>query len=97
MRSGEDRKPDYLHIFLQGGVDDHFRGLSQTSINDFHARVAEGPRDDLGAAVVTVEPGLSHKHSYGRRHFQILGTAVIKKSCAAATCPSFALGQSSAE
>ena len=62
MAPGEDRKPDNLHIFLQGGIDNHFRGLSQTSINDFHARVAQGPRNDLGAAVMAVESRLGNQH-----------------------------------
>jgi hypothetical protein len=68
VRAGEDRKTDYPGIFLQGGAYDHFRSLSQTSINDFHARVPERPRNHLRSTVVSVEPGLGNNYANGRTH-----------------------------
>ena len=55
MRPGKHGQSDNLHIFLQRGVDNHLRGLSQTSIDYFHARIAESLRDHLGAAVMAIK------------------------------------------
>ena len=50
-----------MHVFLQGGSDDHLRRLAQAGVDDFHAGIAEGAGDHFGAAVVTVETGLGHQ------------------------------------
>ena len=41
--------------------------LVQPGVDDLHARVAQGAGDDLGAAVVPVEPGLGHHDAAGHR------------------------------
>src|SRR6476660_10398102 len=44
----ENGQADDVDIFLDRGGGDHFRGLPQAGVDDFHARVAEGAGDDLG-------------------------------------------------
>src|SRR6267142_4551499 len=56
--AGEDREADDVDVFLDGGGGDHFRGLAKAGVDDFHAGVAEGPGDDLGAAIVAVQARL---------------------------------------
>src|ERR1700683_2398631 len=82
VRAGEDRKADHLHVFLQGGVDNHFRCLSQTSINDFHARVAQRPRNDPGSAVVAVKAGLGYKYPNREAHVVISRSRTTDPACA---------------
>src|SRR5581483_3964854 len=48
-----------VHVFLQSGVDDHLRRLPQAGVDDFHAGIAQGTGNHLGAAVVTIQAGLS--------------------------------------
>ena len=50
-------------ILLQGGIDDHFRGLPEAGIDHFHARIAQGTGDHLGSAVMTIETWLGHQHA----------------------------------
>jgi len=63
VRTRENRKPDYLHVFLQRRADDHFRRLAQAGVDHFHASIAQGTSDYLGAAVMSVEPGLSDENA----------------------------------
>ena len=58
-------RPDHVDVFLEGGLGDHLRGLADTRVDDFHASVAEGARDDLGTAVVAIEAGLGDEHLEG--------------------------------
>ena len=41
-----------------GGGGDHFGRLAQAGVDHFHAGIAQGAGDHLGAAVVAVEAGL---------------------------------------
>ena len=43
--------------------DDLFRRLPEPGVDDFHAGVTQGARDDLRAAVVPVETGLGDDDS----------------------------------
>src|SRR3954451_6344252 len=58
VRAGEDREPDRVHVFLDGGRDDLLRGLVQSGIDDLHAGVTQRAGHHLGSPVVAVEPGL---------------------------------------
>jgi len=60
----EDGEADDVDILLDGGRGDHFRRLAQTGVDDFHAGVAEGTRDDFSPAVVAIQPGLGNQDSY---------------------------------
>src|ERR1700676_5438173 len=61
--AGEDREADDVDVFLDGGGGDHLRCLAQAGVDHFHAGVAQGAGDDLGAAVVAVQSGLGNQHS----------------------------------
>jgi hypothetical protein len=58
MSTGENRKANRVHVFLESGVDNLFRCLPETGVDYFHTGVAEGAGDDFDSAVVPVEPGL---------------------------------------
>src|ERR1700693_1765759 len=62
MRSGKNGQADNLDIFLQRGIDDHFRGLPETGIDNFHTRIPQSARDYLRAPVVSVEAGFGDQH-----------------------------------
>ena len=57
VRSGKNGQADDLHVFLQRGIDDHFRGLPEAGIDNLHAGIAQRASDDLRAPVVSVEAG----------------------------------------
>ena len=59
VRAGQDRQADDVGVLLQRGGDDLLGRLAQAGVDHFHAGVAQRARDDLGAAVVPVEPGLA--------------------------------------
>jgi hypothetical protein len=61
--AGENREADDVDVFLDGGGGDHLRGLAEAGVDDFHAGVAEGAGDNLGAAVVAVEAGLGDQYA----------------------------------
>ena len=68
MRTEEelgDAFVDEVDDVLSGraGGGDHLRGLAKAGIDNFHAGVAEGAGNDLGAAVVAVEAGLGDQHA----------------------------------
>ncbi len=58
MRTGEDGEADGIGILLDCGLGDLLGRLVQPCVDHLHAGVPEGAGDDLGAAVVSVEPGL---------------------------------------
>ena len=60
--AGEHGEADGVHVLLHRGGHDLLGGLVQPGVDHLEARVAQGPRDDLRAAVVPVEPGLGHQH-----------------------------------
>lgn len=59
VRAGEDGEADAIDVFLDGGGDDHLRGLAKTGVDDFHAGVAESASYDFCAAIVAVETRFS--------------------------------------
>ena len=63
MRTGQDAQPDRVDILLQRRFGDHLRRLMQAGVDDFDARVAQGTRNDLGAAIVPVQPGLGDEYA----------------------------------
>jgi hypothetical protein len=63
--AAEDADADRVDVFLEGGVDDHFRRLPKAGIDDFHAGIAEGGCDDAGAPVMAVEANFGHQHADG--------------------------------
>src|SRR5579872_1601375 len=63
MRAAKDADADRIHIFLEGGVDDHFGGLAETCINDFDAGVPKRGGDDPGAAVMAVKADFGYEHA----------------------------------
>ena len=68
MGARENRKANYLNIFLHRGVDDHFWRLPKASVNDLHSRVAERPCNNLGASIVAIKPRLSDKYPDSTLH-----------------------------
>jgi len=61
VRAGEDGKPDDIHVFLQGGIDDHLRRLAQAGVDDLHARIPQGAGNHFGAPIMPVKAGLGNK------------------------------------
>src|SRR5467141_604010 len=61
--SGEDGEADDVDVFLDGGGGDHFGGLAQAGVNDFHAGVAQCTRDYFCAAVMAIQPRFRNQHS----------------------------------
>ena len=53
----------HVHIFLNGCLDDHFRGLPESSVDHFHSGITQGRSDDFDATVVTIETGLADQYS----------------------------------
>jgi hypothetical protein len=56
----EHAEPDGVHVLLDRGGHDLLGRLVESGVDDLEAPVAQGARDDLGAAVVPVEPGLGN-------------------------------------
>src|SRR5688500_4583063 len=63
MRAGKDGETYYIHIFLQGGLRDHFWCLPQTCINNFHTSIPQGTCNNLGAPVMSIQPGLGNENT----------------------------------
>ena len=63
MAAPERGEADDVDVFLDGGGDDHLGRLPQAGIDHFHAGVAQGAGDDLGAAVVPVEAGFGNQYA----------------------------------
>ena len=68
VRAAQDREPDDVDVFLNGGGRDHLRRLVQAGVDDFHAGIAKRGGDDLGATVVAVEAGLGYEDADRARH-----------------------------
>jgi hypothetical protein len=69
------RQPDHVDVLLAGGLGDHGRSLAQSGVDHLDAGVAQDAGDDLGAAIVPVEPDLGDQdakrlavgaHTWGR-------------------------------
>ncbi len=63
VRARQDGQADDVGVFLEGRRDNLLGRLPQAGVDDFHARVTKGARDDLGAAVVPVETRLGDDDS----------------------------------
>ena len=58
VRAAQEADADPVDVLLDGGLDDHRRGLVQPGVDHLDARVPERPGDHLDAAVVPVEADL---------------------------------------
>ena len=58
VRARHDREPDRVDGLLHRRRGDHLRRLMQPGVDDLVAGIRERTRDDLRAAIVTVEAGL---------------------------------------
>ena len=75
VRAGEDGEADRVGVLLDGRLDDLLGRLVQPGVDDLHACVPQGPGHDLGATVVSVEPGLGHDDAQrGVSHSRRLAT-----------------------
>src|SRR5262249_36242679 len=63
VRAGEDRKSNYLNVFLQRGGHNHFGSLADACVDDLHASIAQCTGDNFGASVVPVEAGFGYQHT----------------------------------
>ena len=68
MRTREDRDAHRVGVLLNRGLDDLLRSLVEPRVDDLHACVAQRTRDDLRAAIVSVETGLCDHDSDLFRH-----------------------------
>ena len=68
MGPGQEREPDGVGVLLDHRLDDLVGGLVQAGVDDFEARVPQGPGDHLGPPVVAVEARLGHHHAVRPNH-----------------------------
>ena len=61
--AGEDAEADDVDVFLQRRFGDHLGRLADAGVDHLAAAIAERAGDDLGAAVVAIQPGLRDKHA----------------------------------
>src|SRR5947209_16670632 len=52
-----------IDVLLDRGLDDVFRRLSKAGVNHLHARIPQGPGDDLRPPVVSIEAGLRDQYA----------------------------------
>ncbi|GAC1334810.1 MAG: hypothetical protein NVSMB17_16960 [Candidatus Dormibacteria bacterium] len=52
-----------IHIFLDGGLHDHFRRLVQPGVDDLDPGVAERSADHFDPAVMTIKAHLGGEHA----------------------------------
>src|SRR5467141_3152579 len=80
--AGEDGEADDVDILLDGGGGDHFGGLAQAGVNDFHAGIAQGAGDYFCAAVMAIQPRLGDQHSdFLLRHFSSSSQCTLCPLC----------------
>ena len=60
--------PDGVGVLLDHRGDDLLGRLVEAGVDHLHARVAQRPGDDLGAAVVAIEAGLGDDDTDGPTH-----------------------------
>ena len=68
MSPAEDGNADRVDVLLQGRRSNHLGCLSQASVNNFHAGVAQRAGNDFRAAIVAVETGFRDDDSDLPRH-----------------------------
>src|SRR5277367_4078958 len=61
MGARQDRKPDKLDVLLQRDRNDVLDALANSGVDDLESGIAQRARDDLCAAVVSVQTGLRHQ------------------------------------
>ena len=61
-------RPDRVGVLLQCGLRHQLGRLEQAGVHDLEARVAQGPCDHLGAAIVSVQPGLGDDDAVASQH-----------------------------
>jgi hypothetical protein len=93
VRPRQDRQRDDVDVLLHRGFDDLLGGLVESRVDHFHARIAQRGRDDLGAAVVTVEPGLADEHSNLALHGVALQVEIVPTGSAGASLETRARSQ----
>ena len=82
----EDREADHVGVLLRGGGHDLLGALAQAGVDHLHARVAQRARDDLGAAVVAVEPRL-RDHDPDASVFAATTASLERRAACARTGP----------
>ncbi len=70
--AAENAHANGIHVFLQGCIHHHIRGLAQAGVNHFHAGVAQGGGNHLGATVVAVQSNFGYQYTYGSVHMAYL-------------------------
>src|SRR5207302_8638837 len=68
VRAREQREANGVGVLLQRCLDDLFRCLMHTGVNDFHPGIAQRPCHDFRAAIVPVETGLCDDDADGPFH-----------------------------
>ena len=68
MRTRQQREAQRVGVLLDHCFHDLFGRLMQSGVDDLETRVAQGARDDLGAAVVAVQTGLGDHNTVGTLH-----------------------------
>src|SRR5690606_2963323 len=64
VRPAQDRQPDDVGVLLKRGGGNLLGRLAQAGVDDLHTRITQRPRNDLGAPIVPIEPGLRDNDSY---------------------------------
>jgi hypothetical protein len=68
MCSRQQRQPDGIDIFLQGGFGNLFGCLVQTCVDDFKTVITQCPRDGLGTTIVTIKARLGYDNAIWPLH-----------------------------
>src|SRR5438105_1812469 len=68
VRAREQREANGVGVLLQRCLDDLFRCLMHTGVNDFHPGIAQRPCHDFRAAIVPVETGFCDDDADGPFH-----------------------------
>ncbi len=64
----QDRQADGVGVLLDDRFGNLFRRLVQPRVNDLETRLPQGPGDDPGTAIVTIEAGFGYHHPVGALH-----------------------------
>jgi hypothetical protein len=68
MRPRQQRQPNGVYVFLQGGFGNLLWHLVQTRIDHFKAVVTKGTRDRLGATIMAIQAWFGHNNSVRAFH-----------------------------
>jgi hypothetical protein len=68
--AGKNGDTDGIHIFLERRGSDLFGSLAEPTVDDFHARVAQGTCHNLRSTVVAIQTGFGNQDAKATvRHF----------------------------